>query len=967
MRRELFLGAALSVLALAPARAAAPADPVAPAASSTAPRERINIDADWRFALGHASDPSRDFGYGTAAFFFAKAAYGDGPASPKFDDRAWRRVDVPHDWGVEVPFDQKAETNHGSRAIGPGFPEHNIGWYRKTITIPESDRGRRIAVEFDGVFRDAVVWFNGHYIGEEHSGYSGVRYDLTDYVNYNGPNTLVVRVNTSTFEGWFYEGAGIYRHVWLTKTDPLHVAHWGTFVTSELTGADALVTAKATIANDGREPRQFTVDQEILSPAGKRLALVASEQRSVAPHASAEVAATVDLKDAQLWSIEHPNMHRLVTTVREGGQVRDRYVTDFGVRSIRWDANTGFWLNGRNIKLMGTNNHQDHAGIGVALPDEMQVYRLERLKAMGANAYRASHHPPTPEMLDAADRLGMVVIDEHRMMGTTPEIRDQMDRMILRDRNHPSVVLWSVGNEEWGIEGKEVGARLTEIMQARVHELDTTRPATAATANNDGRGISTTTEVAGFNYRSQHDVDVYHRDYPNTPIAMTEEGSTFATRGVYFDDRENVHIAAYDKPQRPTNSSSIEQGWRAVAERPWMAGMFVWTGFDYRGETTPFGWPAISSQFGMLDTTGLFKDSAWYLKSQWSDVPMTHIVGHWNWQGREGQAIPIWVYANADEAELTLNGRSLGRRPIPTNGHAEWQVPYAPGTLIATGYRAGKRVSTDRVVTTGPARSLSLAVDRPASPAGKGNVAVIDVTARDASGRIVPIAADDVTFTARDAEILGVGNGDPGSHEADRFVDGYAVQGFGQWEIADVPAGTSTLPDTAALGWRDPFRWYAPGSGPKTPAAFLLRGRSLPSADAVTGRRTLFLPLLSEDQRVFVNGRDLTPDMRRDGKGGSLSVGSAGSDPVEVILLVPNKAEAALATLEDIGIGGKNVAYLQTVSPAGDWRRKLFNGHAQVIVKLDKAHPLAGLTATAPGLRPATVSLRFATATDTAR
>ncbi|WP_420138547.1 beta-galactosidase GalA [Sphingomonas sp.] len=964
MRMALAASAAAVVFVTATRTAAAPIAAVS--SISTAPRERIRIDDDWRFALGDAHDPIRDFGYGTAPFFFAKAGYGDGPASPKFDDRAWRRIDVPHDWGVEVPFDPKAETNHGSRAIGPGFPHHNIGWYRKTIDIPEQDRGRRIAVEFDGVFRDAVVWFNGHYIGEDHSGYSGVRYDLTDYVNYSGPNVLVVRADTSTFEGWFYEGAGIYRHVWLTKTAPLHVGHWGTFVTSEIDGADAKVTARATIVNDDGQPHDVVIDQEILSPDGKRLALVATDSRTIAARGATDVSATIDLKNVALWSLEQPRLHQLVTTVREGGQIRDRYVTAFGVRSIRWDADTGFWLNGRNIKLKGTNNHQDHAGIGVALPDEMQVYRLERLKAMGSNAYRASHNPPTPEMLDAADRLGMLVIDEHRMMGTTPEIRDQLDRMILRDRNHPSVILWSVGNEEWGIEGREIGARLTKLMQERVHDLDDSRPATAATAGNDGKGISTTTQVAGFNYRSQHDVDAYHRDYPRTPIAMTEEGSTFATRGIYFDDRGNVHLAAYDKPQRPTGSSSIEQGWRAVVERPWMAGMFVWTGFDYRGETTPFDWPAISSQFGMLDTTGLFKDSAWYLKSQWTDAPMTHIVGHWNWAGREGQPIPIWVYANADAAELTLNGHSLGRRAIPANGHAEWQVPYAPGKLIAISYRAGKRVSADEVVTTGAARALSLSVDRPDTPAGKGNIAVVDVTARDATGRIVPIAADDVHFSTNDAEILGVGNGDPGSHEADRFIDAYAIQSFDNWQIADLPAGATTMPDAATLSWRDPFRWYAPGTGPATPQAFALRGRLAQPGEGGPGRRTLFLPHLVDGQRLIVNGVDLTASARRDGTGWAVPLDGQAGGTIDLVIVIPGRVEAALSALENVGIGGKNVAYLQTVTPAGGWHRKLFSGHAQIIVKLDKAHPLATLTASAPGLRPATVSLRYNSGGDVA-
>ncbi len=953
-------------IALAQLPGIALAEPPRPAATDTAapaPRERTQIDDDWRFALGHANDQARDFGYGTADFFFAKAGYGDGPANPRFDDRAWRRVDLPHDWGVEVPFDPRASSNHGSRSIGPGFAEHNIGWYRKALTIPASDRGRRIAVEFDGVFRNATVWFNGHYIGQEHSGYSGVRYDLTDYVNYGGPNELVVRVDASTFEGWFYEGAGIYRHVWLTKTAPLHVAPWGTFVTSAVTGRDAVVTARATIANDDADPRRFTVEQEVLSPAGRRVAFAALPERTVAGGATVDTSVALPIADVALWSLETPALHRLVTTVREGGTIRDRYVTPFGVRTIRWDANSGFWLNGRHVELKGTNNHQDHAGIGVALPDELQVYRLERLKAMGSNAYRASHNPPTPELLDAADRLGMLVIDEHRMMGTTPELRDQLDRMVLRDRNHPSVILWSVGNEEWGIEGKPIGARLTALMQARVRTLDPTRPATVATANNDTSGNATVTEVAGFNYRAQHDTDAYHRARPDTPVVMTEEAATNTTRGVYVDDPAAVHLSAYDRPARPTGASSVEQGWRAVAERPWIAGMFVWTGFDYRGETTPFDWPAISSQFGMLDTTGAFKDSGWYLKSQWTTVPMAHIVGHWTWPGREGQAIPIWVYANGDAAELIVNGRSLGRRPIPANGHAEWQVPYAPGTVEAISYRGGRAVARDRIATTGAPVRLAASVTYPATPnaAAPGRIAIVDIAVRDRAGRAVPVAQDMVRFTVGgDAEIIGVGNGDPGSHEPDRFADQVAVLPYRHWEMTDLPAGTTRLPDLAGAAWRDPFRWYAPGTGPAMPAAFALRAR-LEAAPAAGARYTIFLPQIAARQRVLVDGVDRTDAMVRDGKGWSVAVTGAAA-PRELVILIPDTAEQALATLQDIGDHGNNVAFLQATTPAPGWQRSLFNGHAQVIVRLREPSGTATLTMSAAGLKPEVVRLNAAAA-----
>jgi beta-galactosidase len=936
---------------------------VAPPEAS-APRERTSLDAGWRFALGHAQDPSRDFGHGTVPFFFAKAGHGDGPAGPKFDDRAWRQVEVPHDWGVEVPFSPKADANHGSRAIGPGFPENNIGWYRKSLTIPESDRGRRIAVEFDGIFRNAVVWFNGHYLGREHSGYSSSRFDLTDYVNYDGSNTLVVRVDTSTFEGWFYEGAGLYRHVWLTKTDPLHIPQWGTYVTTVLQDRDARVTARATIRNEDVRARRFTVEQEVFGPDGRRLAETQGAVQQIASGASVEHTAELALKGARLWSLETPVLHKLVTTVRENGQVCDRYETTFGVRQIRWDANTGFWLNGRNIKLKGTNNHQDHAGIGVALPDAMQAYRLERLKAMGSNAYRTSHNPPTPELLEAADRLGMLVIDEHRMMGTAPEIAGQLERLVVRDRNHPSVVLWSVGNEEWGIEGREIGARLSERMQAQVRALDPTRPVTTATAGNDGRGISTTTEVASFNYRTQHDADAYHRQYPDTPIVMSEEGSTFATRGVYFDDRENAHLAAYDKPQRPITYSSIQQGWQAVAERPWMAGMFVWTGFDYRGETTPFGWPAIGSQFGMLDTTGLFKDSAWYLKSQWTEAPMAHIVGHWNWPDRMGQPVPIWIYANADEAELLLNGRSLGRQRMLSFGHLEWQVPYAPGVLTARAYRNGKLVASDRVETTQAPRTLKLSVERPGLPGSERNIAVVTVSAVDAKGRTVPLAADKVTFAlAGSGRILGVGNGDPSSHEPDQFLDQVAVDSVIGWEMADLDAGNaaSRLPSLASLQWRDPFRWYPSGTGPATPPAFVLRARWEPSAKGEATTRTLFLPRLSPGQRVFVGGMDVTATIAPNGSGVAAALPTSvvqKPGAQDIVILVPEGGEEALSTLQEVGVNGNNVAYDQSVSRAEPWSRSLFNGYAQVIVRLGSKNTRPDrLVVTASRLSRASVNL----------
>ncbi|HEY9028687.1 MAG TPA: glycoside hydrolase family 2 TIM barrel-domain containing protein, partial [Burkholderiaceae bacterium] len=628
-------------------------------AAADGPRQRTRIDDGWRFALGHATDPAQDFDHGTGLFFFGKAGYGNGPAAPDFEDRPWRRVDLPHDWAVELPFSERGSTPHGSKAIGRAFPENSVGWYRRELAIPASARGQRIALEFDGVFRDSVVWVNGHFLRREASGYSGFRVDLTDYLHYGGRNVVAVRVDATTPEGWWYEGAGIYRHVWLTQTGPLHVGPWGSFVRASVNGDRADVAVDTTVRNDGPSAETFALEHELRDPAGRVVARASVPARVVGADAGVDVATRLRVTAPQLWSLETPQRYTLTTRIKRAGRIVDQVDTPFGIRTIRFDADHGFFLNGRHVKLHGVNNHQDHAGVGVALPDGLHEARLQMLKAMGVNAIRSAHHPATPELLDACDRLGMLVIDEHRMMGTAPQIRDELERMVRRDRNHPSVILWSVGNEEWMVENSELGTRLAQAMQAIVHRLDPSRPATlAASSSGHAEGTTVGSQVIGFNYKGQHDIDAMHRRFPDRPMVVTEEGATHATRGIYADDPARVQVAAYDRRTGGAWTSSIEEAWRFNAERPFLAGMFVWTGFDYRGETTPYGWPAVSSQFGLLDTTGALKDTGYYLKAAWTGEPMVHLLPHWNWPGREGQPIDVRVYANTEEVELLLNGRS---------------------------------------------------------------------------------------------------------------------------------------------------------------------------------------------------------------------------------------------------------------------------------------------------------------------
>ncbi|CAN7303315.1 DUF4982 domain-containing protein [Pseudoduganella sp. LjRoot289] len=957
---RILLALVLASAACVPAAAAVAESPSQGSAQAAAPagRERINIDSGWRFAFGHSHDTAKDFGHGTRSFFFAKAGFGDGPAGAEFPDAAWRKVDLPHDWAVEQPFDARASTGHGSLAVGRNFPESSVGWYRKLIHIPAADKGRRISLEFDGVYRNSTVWVNGHYIGTEPSGYSSFRYDITDYLNVGGDNLVAVRVDATVEEGWFYEGAGIYRHVWLTKTAPLHVAQWGTFVKPKVEGAQAQVAVDVTIANDGKLRESFTLRHQVAGPDGKPAG--PARQATVAVDGSAEAGfkATLSVPHPRLWSLDQPNLYTLTTTVLQGGRVIDRYDTRFGIRTVVFDPDKGFFLNGKALKLQGTNNHQDHAGVGVALPDGLQTWRLRQLKSFGVNAYRASHHPPTPELLDEADRLGMLVIDEHRMMGTTPELRGQLERMVRRDRNHPSVILWSVGNEEWALEWKDLGTHISREMQDYVHRLDPTRRTTLA-ASGSGAGVSVAADVIGFNYGVQHDVDKFHRDHPEKPAIMTEEGTTYATRGIYADAPERSHLNAYDNQPRPGSSLSIEEGWRRVVARDWMGGMFVWTGFDYRGETTPFGWPAVSSQFGMLDTTGVLKDTAYYLKSVWTDQPMVHILPHWNWAGKEGQPVKVHVYSNGDAVELFQDGRSLGRRAMVKDSKLEWMVPYRAGKLTATAYRGGQAVASGEVATTGAPAQLKLSADKAALAADGRDVAVVWVNVADREGRTVPTAGDTVRFaTSGPIRIIGVGNGDPGSHEPDHPAERHAFHGLSGWRVlatdsADQPQAVADTADVSF--WRDPSAGLAPEAQPPRTSHLVLRGQFPRPAMQGDTRLALFIDRLSGDQKVYLNGQQVQP---KEVDGALVvEIAAASLKASNSLTYVISTPKGGVQAMFDSSAGTGKWGVLRTTEPAAPWQRSVFNGWAQVIVQSTGQPGAATLTATSGKLTE--MALRF--------
>lgn len=800
-RRELLKAGATGVAAVPLGRRGKPGPDATSPETAGAPgrRERLLFDSGWRFHFGHPSDPALDFGFAQSSAH-AKSG-GLAPSQVDFDDKAWRPVDLPHDWAVDLGFvnDPKLVLS-GFKPLGRGYPSTSVGWYRRVFDVPASDRERRIVVEFDGIFRDCEVAINGYNLGRNKSGYCPFGCDVTDFVNYGEKNALAVRVDATQFEGWWYEGAGIYRHVWLLKTHPVHVAPHGTFVQATLDSDGAILQIRTEVDNDGDGQVPCRVTSTVLDPNG---AVVGREESapSVVPAAGRWVARQqVRLRSPALWSLAAPHLYRLLTTVACGPDVVDEYETTFGVRSVSFDPDRGFFLNGAPVKIKGTCNHQDHAGVGIALPDRIQAYRLERLLAMGSNAYRTAHNPATPELLDAADRLGMLVVSETRVMSSAPEGMSQLERMIRRDRNHPSIVLWSLANEDRDL-GDERGARIVGAMRRLVRRLDPTRPVTAGMDKHWGKGASAAVDVQGFNYLSGGpEMDAFHREHPKQPTIGTEVASTLSTRGVYLTDPANGYFSAYDV-NVPEWGAVAEAWWKAFIGRPFLSGGFVWTGFDYRGEPTTYGWPCISSAFGILDTCGFPKDNFYYYRAWWSDTPVLHLFPHWNWPERLGQPIEVWCHTNLDRVELLVNGRSFGTKDVAPYSHLAWKVEYEPGVLEARGFKDGRLALTARRDTAGNPAGIQLVPDRPEIAADGEDVCMIEVRIVDARGRVAPLADDLVTFEVTGSgRLIGVGNGNPSSHEPDKGQRRRAFNGLCQAIVQSTKQAGSIRIHASAAG-----------------------------------------------------------------------------------------------------------------------------------------------------------------------
>lgn len=741
-------------------------------------RTQVSFNQGWRFYLGDAP----------------------GAEQPEFIDTAWRSLDLPHDWSIEGDFDRNHPASPGGGALPGG-----IAWYRKTFDVPASARRKKVFIDFDGIYRNSEVWINGQHLGKRPNGYISFRYDLTPYLNFgNTGNVIVVRVdNSQQPNSRWYSGSGIYRNVWLVTVNDVHVDHWGTYVTTPLVNDDsASVVIASKIKNSGQKTRDLEI-KTLLYDQDSNLVGSSAAVLELPAGATGESVDKLVVQHPRLWSVSDPALYFAVTRIYSKGQMVDEYRTPFGIRYFTFDAEKGFALNGKSMKIYGVCNHHDLGALGAALHVRALERQLEILKEMGCNGIRTSHNPPAPELLDLCDRMGFLVIDEAFDIWKKPKnkydyhldwdqwYRQDLQDQILRDRNHPSVILWSIGNEvrEQSLypEGRasaadSSGFTIAEDLAAIVKSLDPTRPVTFGADQVEGETNavlqSGAIDVIGYNYRHLFWKEA-NTKWGNKPFIATESASAFESRGDYTlpSDKilragmgnqnlnEDFTASSYDNFSAwwgSTHEESLKEFFRLGN----MAGTFVWTGWDYLGEPTPYGWPARSSYFGIIDLAGFPKDAYYLYQSVWTDKAVLHILPHWNWT--PGKVVDVWAYYNkADEVELYLNGKSLGTRKKKSDDlHVMWRTPFEPGTLKAVSRKDGQTVLTREIKTAGEPAKIILSADRDTLKGNGHDLSFITVKITDESGNLVPYADNLVKFSIHGEGIIaGVDNGFQAGHE----------------------------------------------------------------------------------------------------------------------------------------------------------------------------------------------------------
>lgn len=799
-------------------------------------RESINFDRGWKFILADSTTMSR----------------------PDYDDSAWRQLSLPHDWAIEGDFSASAPSGHTGGALPGG-----TGWYRKTFEVSADDKGKALYIDFDGVYMNSTVWINGKKLGTRPYGYSSFRYDLTPYVNFGGKNVVAVRVdNSDQPNSRWYSGCGIYRHVWLVKTSPIHVAHWGTYVIAE--GNKVKVSVELTNNGSAGDERgsKVKVINKLIDANGK---VVGKASQNVSVAKSAVSTTTIRVSRPHLWSTTDPYIYKVLTEVVDDGETIDTYETTTGFRTFKFDATAGFSLNGKSMKINGVCQHHDLGCLGAALNEDALHRQLVILKEMGANAVRCSHNPPAPELLNMCDTMGLIVMDESFDMWRQRKTKNDYARffddwaerdladLVVRDRNHPSILMWSIGNEvleQWSsadadtlsaeqanlilnaghdastlAHGTEmsINSLLTRNLVDIIHRYDTTRPVTAGCNEPDPRNHlfkSGALDIIGFNYHHQWVKDV-PTNFPGKPFLLSESVSALQSRGFYAMPSDSIYVApqewwmshndptymcsAYDNMHAPW-SSTHEETWDVVKHNPFVCGQFIWTGFDYIGEPTPYGFPARSSYFGMIDLAGFPKDIYYMYQSEWTDKQVLHLFPHWNWL--EGQTIDMWCYYNnADEVELFINGRSEGvrRKADSHQYHVVWRVEFESGEVKVVARKDGKEVASQTIRTAGAPHHLRLSADRTVfvrNPNGK-SLAFVTVEVVDKDGNLCPHAADQVFFSVEGGEIAGVDNGSPISLERFKADHRRAFHGKCLVVVAADENGGEAVVKARAMGMPD--------------------------------------------------------------------------------------------------------------------------------------------------------------------
>lgn len=701
----------------------------------------------------------------------------------------WKKVNLPHDFRVEIGVQDNA-TNWAQ-----GYIPDGVCYYRKAFKVPRTALGKRIVLEFDGVMRNASFWYNGCFIGDHYSGYTGFQFDVTELTKYGdeeGDNVILVRCDTTNgSEGWWYEGGGIYRHTWLTMYDDIHVDRWGLFVKPILHGKDSTLEIETTVCNETFEEKEYTAKTTIVDPDGNEVA-------------EAEVSGKIDVlgkdtkkciaevKDAKLWDCQNPVLYTAITEVSVNDEIVDNYETIFGIRSIEY-THDGLLLNGVKTPLYGTCFHQDFVGVGAGIPDAIEDYKIEKIREVGFNAFRSSHNPATLELLDACDRRGVLVINENRIIETSKHRLEDLEELIKSSRNHPSVFAYSMSNEEI-FSGSYQSLRILGKMIPYAKRFDDSRFFLSAEAFLQGdmaaKYGTEIYDIYGINYAesnlNDHQVEKLSKAYPDMKFLSTESASWYTTRGIYKDNKERGHCSSYgcnyvmmggEGGPNAGGTARPWQTWNFYKNNPHTGGFFIWTGFDYRGEPTPLKEYQVSSNFGIMDTCGFPKDDCYYYQARMKDTPLIHIMPHWTW-AVEGEEKVIRLYTNCDEADLILNGESLGRKPLEGDW-IEYHVSYHPGELKAIGYRNGEKVAEDVKKTAGKAAAIAMISNRNAINADGADVACITVSIVDENGIVVPNAENNVTFEVTgNGTLIGLGNGDPGCRESDLASSRHAFSGL---------------------------------------------------------------------------------------------------------------------------------------------------------------------------------------------